>query len=52
MYKINYKTDEKNETIEINDSLFHIGMRKGLIEKDGEEYFFIGDYEELTAFIR
>lgn len=52
MYKINYKTDEKNEIIEINDSLFDIVMRKGLIEKEGEKYFFIGDYEEFVAFIQ
>jgi hypothetical protein len=50
MYKINYKVDEQNKTFEVKDSVFHIGLRKGLIEKNGEDYFFIGDYEELIAF--
>ena len=36
--------------IKINDSLFEIGIRKGLIEKNNDEYYFIGDYEELIAF--
>ncbi len=46
-----YKDDKQDKVvIEINDSLFEIALRKGLIEKIGEEYVFIGDYEELLAF--
>ncbi|RLF51429.1 MAG: hypothetical protein DRN24_04990 [Thermoplasmata archaeon] len=46
-----YKNDKQDKVvIEINDSLFEIALRKGLIEKIGEEYVFIGDYEELLAF--
>ena len=45
------KTDDNNyRTIKICDSLFEIGLRKGLIEKNDDEYYFIGDYEELIAF--
>ena len=45
-----YKDDEKIEkTIKINDNLFDIGIRKGLIEKEGDSYLFIGDYDELIA---
>jgi len=48
--------DKKNNNkkngkiIKIEDSLFEIGLRKGLIEKFKNEYFFIGDLEELIAF--
>ncbi len=41
---------KKEKFIKINDSLFEIGLRKGLIEKNDDEYYFIGDYEELLAF--
>jgi hypothetical protein len=44
----NMKKSEK--IIKINDSLFEIGLRKGLIEKNEDGYYFIGDYEELLAF--
>ena len=44
----NKKKFEK--TIKINDSLFEIGLRKGLIEKNEDGYYFIGDYAELLAF--
>ena len=37
-------------TLQIEDNLFDIALRKGLIEKTSEGYIFIGDYEELTAF--
>ena len=40
----------RKKTIKINDSLFEIGLRKGLIEKNEDGYYFIGDYEELLAF--
>lgn len=49
--------DDKNKIkrkfikeIKICDSLFEIGLRKGLIEKNDDGYYFIGDYEELIAF--
>lgn len=38
------------KTIQINDNLFEIGLRKGLIEKNSDEYYFVGDYEELLAY--
>ena len=42
--------DKKEIVIKINDNLFEIGLRKGLIEKNENGYYFIGDYEELLAF--
>ena len=46
-----YKIKQNKEiSIKINDSLFEIGLRKGLIEKNDDGYYFIGDYEELLAF--
>jgi len=44
------RRNKKCKTIKINDNLFEIGLRKGLIEKNSDEYYFIGDYEELLAF--
>jgi len=41
---------KRNKTIKINDSLFEIGLRKGLIEKNEDGYYFVGDYNELLAF--
>lgn len=41
---------KKEKVIKINDSLFDIALRKGLIEKTEDGYIFIGDYEELLAF--
>ena len=41
---------KKEIEIKINDNLFEIGLRKGLIEKNEDGYYFIGDYEELLAF--
>ena len=40
----------KGKIIKINDSLFEIGIRKGIIEKYEDGYYFVGDYEELLAF--
>jgi len=42
--------EKEDKTIQINDNLFDIGLRKGLIEKNSNEYYFVGDYEELLAF--
>jgi len=52
MHKINIAFEEgkKEKTLKIEDSLFEIGIRKGLIEKTENGYYFIGDYEELLAF--
>lgn len=36
--------------LQIDDNLFEIALRKGLIEKTSEGYIFIGDFEELIAF--
>jgi len=38
------------KTIKIDDGLFEIALRKGLIEKNKDGYYFIGDAEELLAF--
>jgi hypothetical protein len=48
-------SNDKNEkarrvTLQIDDNLFEIALRKGLIEKTSEGYIFIGDFEELIAF--
>ena len=50
-----FEKDLKNKrkstkTIKIDDGLFEIALRKGLIEKNEDGYYFIGDYEELLAF--
>ena len=49
------KADKKGKhkhdnTIKLNDDLFEIALRKGLIEKTDDGYVFVGDYEELLAF--
>ena len=44
------KQNKNYKTIKICDSLFEIGMRKGLIEKNNDDYYFVGDYEDLIAF--
>lgn len=41
---------KRNKSIKINDNLFEIGLRKGLIEKNEDGYYFVGDYTELLAF--
>jgi len=46
----NSKKPKKEKSIKINDQLFDIALRKGLIEKTEEGYVFIGDYEDLQAF--
>ena len=49
----NNLTNEKKKSkkfVKIKDSLFEIGIREGLIEKEGNEYFFIGNYETFLAF--
>ena len=49
---LKYQKNKKKHAkfIKINDNLFEIGLRKGLIEKNEDEYYFIGDYDELLAF--
>ena len=47
----NQKNKKKHaKFIKINDNLFEIGLRKGLIEKNEDGYYFIVAYEELLAF--
>lgn len=48
--KIKSYKKKKLKTIKIKDDLFEIGLRKGLIEKNEDGYYFIGDNEELLAF--
>jgi hypothetical protein len=52
LLKNNLKNNKKKSKkfIKIKDSLFEIGIREGLIEKEGNEYFFIGNYETFLAF--
>jgi hypothetical protein len=46
------KNKKKNteRTIKINDNLLEIGLKKGLIEREKDEFFFIGNYEKFLAF--
>ncbi len=44
------KKPKKEKSIKINDQLFDIALRKGLIEKTDDGYVFVGDYEDLQAF--
>jgi hypothetical protein len=50
---LKYQKDTKKseKIVKINDDLFEIAVRKGLIEKNEDGYYFVGDYEELLAFI-
>ena len=50
---LKYQKDGKKseKIVKINDDLFEIAVRKGLIEKNEDGYYFVGDYEELLAFI-
>ncbi len=49
--KADKKGKQKHDnTIKLNDDLFEIALRKGLIEKTDDGYVFVGDYEELLAF--
>lgn len=49
---IQYKKSKKNreKAIKINDDLFEIALRKGLIEKTEDGYYFVGDYKDLLDF--
>ena len=47
----NKKMKSSEKIIKINDNLFEIGMRKGLIEKNEDGCYFVGDYEDLLAFL-
>ena len=48
--KLKNQKNRKNEKIiKIKDSLFEIAVRKGLIEKNEDGNYFIGDYKELLA---
>jgi len=44
------KKKRSERFIKIKDSLFEFGLKKGLIEKDGDEYCFIGNFEKFLAF--
>ena len=41
---------KSDKYIKIKDSLFKIGLRKGLIEKYEDAYYLVGDYEKLLNF--
>ena len=56
-YHENKKPEEKkinqfNKCLIIDDYLFDIALRKGLIEKTENGYIFIGEYEDLLAIKR
>jgi len=40
----------KEKTIKIDDRLFDIALREGLIEKTDDGYLFVGTFEDLLAF--
>ena len=40
----------KEKSIKINDELFEIALREGLIEKTEDGYVFIGTYEDALKF--
>jgi len=44
------KIMKKEKVVKIDDGLFDIALRKGLIEKTEDGYVFVGDYEDLLAF--
>ena len=44
------KSKNSDKYIRIKDSLFKIGLRKGLIEKYQDAYYLVGDYEKLLHF--
>lgn len=48
--RLKINKEKEGKTIQINDNLFEIGLRKGLIEKNSDDYYFVGDYDELLAF--
>lgn len=52
IYPPSNKKIKKDKFLKIDDKLFEIGIRKGLIEKTEDGYVFIGDYEDLLAFKR
>ena len=45
-----HKKMKKENSIKIDDALFEIALRKGLIEETKDGYVFVGNYEELLAF--
>jgi hypothetical protein len=50
--KIKNRNRKKDKTMKINDNLLEIGLKKGLIERDKDKFFFIGNYEKFLAFKR
>ena len=45
-----YKKKKAKKMIKLNDDLFEIALRKGLIEKDRDGFYFLGNYEKFLAF--
>ena len=41
---------KKAKKIKINDDLFEIAIRQGLIEKDRDGFYFLGNYEKFLVF--
>ena len=48
--RIKNKKKKSERYIKIKDSLFEIGLKKGLIERDGDGYCFIGNYDKFLTF--
>jgi len=47
---IKNKKDKSKKIVKINDDLLKFGIREGLIEKDRDGFFFLGDYEKFLEF--
>ena len=52
MHDILIKNGQKQKKASIEDNIFNIAIRKGLIEEINGDFIFIGDYSELLAFQR
>jgi hypothetical protein len=48
-YKNQKNRKNNKKFIKIKDSLFEIAVRKGLIEKNEDGYYFTGDYKEFLT---
>ena len=44
------QNSKSKKIVKINDELLEFGLRKGLIEKDRDGFFFLGSYEKFLDF--
>ncbi|KYK23573.1 hypothetical protein AYK24_10640 [Thermoplasmatales archaeon SG8-52-4] len=47
---IKNETCKSKKIVKINDDLLELGLRKGLIEKDRDGFYFLGSYEKFLDF--